>query len=414
MASNTPATNTPATNTPATNTPASNPPKLDAKSHKKVITSSKDAPSSKDAQDSNIKHQDTLDESNFIGQCFNGRYLITSHLGKGGMSEIFCAIDLELQKANVKEPYVALKILQSQFEDQFDAKTILMKEAFKTQQLSHPNIIRVYSAGSDNEHHYMIMEWLDGESLDQLINRSKPFGMPFSKAKIIINKVSCALSYAHSLGIIHTDLKPSNIFLTRNGEVKVFDFGAARSLQLDHNPYALKDKNESNIVEGHTPAYASLEQLNDAPPCIQDDVFAFSCVIYELISSKHPYQRIAMNKITKNNLKLNKPPHLNILQWRALKQGLAQKKVDRTVSIAMLEKKLNKTYFSKPITLILVFCIVVFAVYVNNKKNTEIQGLHQVIHQLIKQKIKFSDPAIPTKPHVKNQRIGNKQPMKIF
>ncbi|MCK5818648.1 MAG: serine/threonine protein kinase [Psychromonas sp.] len=351
-------------------------------SHKKNSASKKSATNNQIMVDDSIIHKDNVDINYFIGKCFNNRYLIETHLGTGGMSEVFRAIDLELQNANIQEPYVALKILQSKFNDQFDAKKILMKESFKTQKLSHPNIIRVYSAGSDNEHHYMIMEWLDGESLDQLINRSKPYGIPFNKAKSIIKKVSSGLKYAHSLGIIHTDLKPSNIFLTLKGEVKIFDFGVAGSIQLNYNPYALEEKSETCIVEGHTPAYASLEQLNDKPPCIEDDVFAFSCIIYELISSKHPYKRIAMNKISKKDLNLIKPMNINLIQWRALKQGLAQKKVDRTVSIEKLEKQLNKKYFNKVISLILISSILIFSGYIYNEKNIEIKDLNQIIYKL--------------------------------
>ena len=273
-----------------------------------------------------------------MGKCFNKRYLIESQIGNGGMSDIYRAKDLHLEDEGIDEPYVAIKVLQPEFSQRSEAKQLLIKEARKTQQLSHPNIIRVYDVDADGDYHFMVMEWLDGEPLDQVIKRSKPLGLPFKGVLKLLQQIAAALIYAHKAGIVHTDLKPSNIILTREGDIKVFDFGVARAMQLNVDQYAMPDKENTTPHSGYTPAYASLEQLEGEPPCIADDIYAFSCIIYELLAGKHPYQRVAANKVDPGKVSLVKPKHINYYLWLTLKKGLALKKADRASDVSgMLE-----------------------------------------------------------------------------
>lgn len=312
-----------------------------------------------------------------IGTCFNKRYLIESQIGTGGMSDVYRAVDLHLKNAGIDEPFVAIKVLQTQFSGMQDVQQVLIKEALQTQKLSHPNIIRVFDVASDGEYDFMVMEWLDGESLDQIINRSKPLGISFSKTQTIIKQIAKALGYAHKNGLIHTDLKPSNIFLTRKGEIKIFDFGVARSLQLNYDKYAVQDKNTTSALSGYTPAYASLEQLNGESPCEADDIFAFSCIIYELLSSKHPYQRIAANKIDVNKTKLNKPKNMNYYHWMTLTKGLALQKNNRISNVNSLIDSLSIKLYPKIAASIVLLCLCSFAgnTYIN--QNTNINNLNE-------------------------------------
>ncbi|XPF94922.1 serine/threonine-protein kinase [Colwellia sp. RE-S-Sl-9] len=286
-------------------------------------------------------------EINLIGKCLKDRYVIESQLGSGGMSDIYRAKDLNLESAGIDEPYVAIKVLLQQFSSISEAKQVLVKEAYKTQQLSHPNIIRVYDVDSHDNFHFIVMEWLDGETLEQVIKRSKPLGIPFKGAYKLIEQIGNALTYAHHMGIIHTDLKPSNIMLTRKGDIKVFDFGVARALQLNVDKYALQNHEQSSPLSGYTPAYASYEQIQGQSPCASDDVYAFSCIVYELLSCKHPYQRITADKVDLKQTPLNKPSNLNWYLWPALKKGLALKQEQRCENIQVILNKFSQKLWPK-------------------------------------------------------------------
>ncbi|WP_435237781.1 serine/threonine-protein kinase [Psychromonas sp. PT13] len=320
---------------------------------------------------------DHIAQEKLIGKCFNERYLIESKIGTGGMSDVYRAIDLHLKNAGIEEPYVAIKILQTQFASMEDAQQILINEALQTQKLSHPNIIRVYDVNSDGQYYFMVMEWLDGESLDQIISSSKPIGISFQKTQGIFSQIGAALSYAHENGLVHTDLKPSNIFLTRKGQIKIFDFGVARSLQINEDEYAIQNKSTSTALNGHTPAYASLEQLNGGVPCPQDDIFAFSCIIYELLTSKHPYNRVAANKVDLTKGKSPKPKNISLNHWFALKKGLALKKIDRVDNVDELIASLSTRLFPKIAASVAILAICGFAGNTYYQQHMQINALTQ-------------------------------------
>lgn len=267
------------------------------------------------------------------------RYLVEELIGQGGMSYIYRARDTFLETAQRTEHTVVVKVLQEQFSNSPDAIALLKDEIARTQQLSHPNIVRVYSSGVADELHYVVMEWVEGETLEQLIKRNKPSGLKLSKAKVILNQLLDALIYAHRNGVVHNDLKPSNIMFDSHGHLKVLDFGIAKQ-RTDEDKYAYKAELEENSVGGYTPAYASPEQLNGNDATLKDDVFSLACITYEMLSSKHPYDRVASNTI-KPDVKLVKPSNCPLAFWFALKGALSIEAETRPSSLESIKQKLN-------------------------------------------------------------------------
>ena len=154
-----------------------------------------------------------------------GPYKILSPLGAGGMGEVYRALDTRLDRT------VAVKILPAEKTSNAETRQRFLQEAKAASALNHPNIITIYDVGCDREIDYLAMEFIDGDTLDRLIPRN---GMRIGDLLRYAEQAAGALATAHAAGIVHRDLKPTNIMVSREGRVKVLDFGLAK--RTEHAP----------------------------------------------------------------------------------------------------------------------------------------------------------------------------------
>jgi len=262
----------------------------------------------------------------------NRRFVLQETLGAGGMGTVYRAQDLRKVEAQDINPHVAAKILNADFRNHPDAFISLQREASRSHLLSHPNIVTVHDFDRDGDTIFMTMELLDGEDLESLLKRHQNVGIEKERALEIFKDFCVALDYAHKKGIIHSDFKPGNIFVTKDGATKVLDFGIARLAQESKN----KDHFDAGRIGAITPAYASLEMIGHKPPDASDDVFAAAIIAYELFTGKHPYQSKSAAVALVKGLKPEKIEHLSKRQWAALSKALELKRIDRTSNIQEL------------------------------------------------------------------------------
>ncbi len=201
-----------------------------------------------------------------------GNYEITTKLGEGGMGEVWRGHDARLNRS------VAVKILAQGARFEQEAKALGA--------LNHPNIVAVYDAGQDNGQFYIVSELVDGESLRALIERGR---IPTKKLIDIAVQIADALAAAHAVGIVHRDLKPENVMITREGRVKVLDFGLAKQLiAAAGDNTATIALSTPGMVMG-TVGYMSPEQVRGEPLDYRSDIFSFGCVLYEMIAGARAF-----------------------------------------------------------------------------------------------------------------------------
>ena len=318
-----------------------------------------------------------------IGSTIKNRFVLLEILGVGGMGKVYKALDLRKQEARDQSPYVAVKLLNDEFKHHPDALIALQREARKSQQLAHPNIVNVHDFDRDEEAVFMTMELLEGQSLEQIIAHDYPSGMPADMAVDIINSLCHALIYAHKHQIIHSDLKPANIFITAGGIPKIFDFGIARACknaslnsQAGGNDKTLFDPTALGAL---TPTYASLAMLEGRAPAESDDLYAICCVFYELLSGKHPYNRVPADQAEKQNLSVTKLTGLNKYQARAIYKGVALKEEERfnTVEEFLTAFNYKKTIKNTWLISIFVLLLVITAFFYPQIVNYYQQYQHQ-------------------------------------
>jgi len=287
-----------------------------------------------DATKKEVSKPATEDKVLQPGNIIKERFSVVRKIGAGGMGIVYCARDLRKEEAGDHDSMIAIKLLSENFKPHPQALRTLQQETVKSQQLAHPNIVNVFDFDRDDETVFMTMELLKGRPLKEYMAEIWGSNTPLQEVEPIITGLVYGLDYAHESGIVHSDLKPANIYLTDDGGVKILDFGIARAV-LEAEPDAvttIRQKQNAQPVGllGLTPLYASPEMFDKAPPDPRDDIFALACLSYQLLAGKHPYHGRPANKAKAESLVPVRIPGLSEKQWQGLLKGLALERDQRT------------------------------------------------------------------------------------
>jgi len=208
-----------------------------------------------------------------LGQIIAGRYEIADRLGSGGMSVVYKAKDLKLDR------FVTFKVLREEHLVNETFRKRFTVEARAVASLNHPNIVNVYDVGQEQDIHYIVMEFIDGVTLKDLIESKAPFNSVETLGVAI--QIASALSHAHANGIIHRDIKPQNVLVTPAGTVKVTDFGIARSINAPADTLS-----GSSLGSVH---YFSPEQARGAYVDNKSDLYSLGIVMFEMVTGTLPF-----------------------------------------------------------------------------------------------------------------------------
>ncbi|MSX03170.1 MAG: protein kinase, partial [Actinobacteria bacterium] len=213
-----------------------------------------------------------------------GRYELGERLGAGGMSTVLLAMDRRLERQ------VAIKLLAEHLADDDQFVTRFRREALAAARLVHPNIVQVYDFGQDADsgRQYIVMEYVEGSSGAEILNQEGMLAIP--EAVGILSQACRGLDYAHRSGVIHRDVKPGNLLRSRDGVVKLADFGIAKALS-----------EESSITQVGsvlgTAAYLSPEQASGHGSNPRSDIYALGVVCYQFLSGRLPYEAQSITEL---------------------------------------------------------------------------------------------------------------------
>ncbi|MFI5059632.1 MAG: protein kinase [Candidatus Acidiferrales bacterium] len=231
-----------------------------------------------------------------------GPYEILAPLGAGGMGEVYRARDASLRRD------VAIKLIPATFSRDSDRLRRFTQEAQSTAALNHPNILSIYQIGEHEGGPYIVSELLEGQTLRQVVHAGP---LPVRRAIDYGTQVALGLAAAHGKGIVHRDLKPENIFVTKDGRVKILDFGLAKlTEQAPMDPGdspTLTAGTEAGLVLG-TAGYMSPEQIRGESVDPRSDIFSFGVVLYEMLAGQHAFRRKSGAETMAAILKEDPPP----------------------------------------------------------------------------------------------------------
>lgn len=210
-----------------------------------------------------------------IPTVLDDRYQLTERIGEGGMAEVYLGTDIRLKRD------IAVKVLRPQYSSDKQFLDRFLDEARAMAGFSHPNIVNVYDAGRERGRSYIVMEYVAGTDLRKLIKQRGALSV--EQAMKIAEQVAQGVAAAHNKHIVHRDIKPGNVLITPDGDVKVADFGIARAVSDS------KHLTEPGVVWGTT-AYLSPEQIRGDAATPASDVYSMGVVLYEMLSGKPPFQ----------------------------------------------------------------------------------------------------------------------------
>jgi eukaryotic-like serine/threonine-protein kinase len=249
-----------------------------------------------------------------------GPYKIQRPLGQGGMGTVYLAEHEELNRK------VALKVLHG--DKAIDKLTLerFLREARAAAALDHPNIVRIHDVGQHGSVRFLVMEYVEGDTLESLLQKGGAMGL--SRAVDYIAQAAAGLQHAYEKGFIHRDIKPANLMLTRDGVIKILDMGLARSIENSQDK--LTEVHDAGSVAG-TPDFISPEQAINAPHVdIRADIYSLGATFFTLVAGKPPFQGNTTQKLAQHQMK--SAPKLTSLD-KTVPPGLS------AVLSKMLEKK---------------------------------------------------------------------------
>ncbi|WP_282354132.1 serine/threonine-protein kinase [Pseudomonas sp. PS01303] len=271
-----------------------------------------------------------------------GRYRLERLLGAGGMGAVYRARDLLQEQFGDPDPYVALKILSEEFAESPDASALLYSEFALTRRLRHDNVVRAHTfeVDTDCQRAFITMEYMRGLTLDKLLCE-RPLGLPWKELRDIVLPLLDTLAYAHCRGVLHGDLKPSNVMLSEDG-LRLFDFGLGQAEEgvLPGLPHLSRER-----FNAWTPGYAAPELLEGQPLSAGADVYGVACVIYELAGGKPPFRRVASTLARDEHLEreLHAPKNLPKHCWPALRKALSFNAAERSITAGQLRDAMSAT-----------------------------------------------------------------------
>ena len=265
------------------------------------------------------------------GFLLSGRYEIVERVHSGGMSHVYKAIDRRRHAEHSRQIHVAVKMLRRAVSERDEYRLLLEKEASKARSLSHPNIIKIFDFEAHEDQFFLVMEWLEGESLKTLLKRAgdEPLSPTFSWT--VIEAVADALQQSHSNGVIHADINPSNIFVTTTHDIKLLDFGIARFADDEEN-------SPGDLTAWVTPRYASPQVLSGLSPVVQDDLFSLACVAYRCFAGSHPFDGKLSIAAQRENVEVRPVAVLSEQEWSALNRCLAYTREERPDSTSVFQR----------------------------------------------------------------------------
>lgn len=255
----------------------------------------------------------------YLGKTLDDRYEILEVIGSGGMAVVYKALCHKTHR------YVAVKILRDDMATDADSRRRFLTESKAISMLNHPNVVTVYDVSCENDPMYIVMELVDGISLKQYMQ--KRGALTWEEVMHFAGEIAKALSHAHSKGIIHRDIKPHNILLTKDGMVKVADFGIAR-LQGTQNTVV----NQEALGSVH---YISPEQARGLPVDERTDIYSLGVVMYEMLTGRLPFEgesavSVAMQHINATPPQPHEivpeiPPGIEAIAMKAMKADVEQR-----------------------------------------------------------------------------------------
>jgi len=282
-----------------------------------------------------------------IGRQF-GAYKILSLLGVGGMGEVYQARDTRLGRL------VALKILPEELAPDGERRRRFLQEGKAASAMNHPNIVTLYDVGSEDGKDFLVMEYVEGRTLDKLIPRG---GLGLAQALQYAIDIADAFGKAHATGIIHRDLKPSNVVVTKDAGVKILDFGIAKFISAPEGTdtgSAMATLTASGAVIVGTSSYMSPEQAEGKKVDARSDIFSFGALLYEMLTGRRAFQSDSRASTLASILREDPkpagqireglPPELNRVLMRCLRKSpdrRFQTMVDLKVALEELKEELD-------------------------------------------------------------------------